>query len=181
MAYTNKVLTAPTMQIRFLQTAKDTKGKLLEMGTTYHSTTEKPPVHYHPYQTEHFTIVNGEMTVIIDHKTQVFKKGESFETTPGQSHAMWNESGKDTIVLWKITPAMNSENFFETINGLLADGRPVNKGIKGLLQMSLTANKFSPVFRLAKPPFFVQKVVFSILSPIAWLLGYRSMYQEYID
>ena len=181
MAYKNKTLYNPGMSIRFLQTAKDTNGEFLEMESTYSSTSSEPPVHYHPYQTEYFYVLSGEITVRINNELKIFTVGESFVTKPGEPHSMWNSSEKKTVMNWKIKPAMDTENLFETLNGLLKDGKPVQKGFKGLLQMSLTATRFSPVFRLIVPPFFIQKVLFSILSPFAWLAGYRAVYPKYID
>jgi len=43
------------------------------------------------------------------------------------------------------------------------------------------ANKYSNVFRLAKPPFFIQKILFIVLTPFAWFIGYRASYNRYFD
>ncbi|MES1222949.1 MAG: cupin domain-containing protein [Bacteroidota bacterium] len=181
MAYRNKILKNPGMTIRFLQTANDTNGELLEMESTYYSNSGEPPVHYHPFQTEYFSVLSGEITVRINNEVRIMKEGESFVLEPGIQHSMWNKSGDTTVLNWKVMPAMNTETLFEILNGLQKDGRPLRKGIRGLLQISLTANKFSAVFRLAKPPFFIQKIIYSILTPFAWLAGYRAVYKEYID
>jgi quercetin dioxygenase-like cupin family protein len=181
MAYKNKTLKNPGMSIRFLQTAKDTKGEFLEMESTYNANLSEPPVHYHPFQTEYFYVLSGEITVRLNNELKIYTEGESFVTRPGEPHSMWNSSEKKTVMNWKVMPAMDTENLFETLNGLLKDGKPVQKGLKGILQMSLTATHFSSVFRVIVPPFFIQKILFSILMPIAWLAGYRAVYPKYID
>ncbi|MEJ0102391.1 MAG: hypothetical protein WDO19_07505 [Bacteroidota bacterium] len=71
---------------------------------------------------------------------------------------MWNTSGNKAVVHWKVQPAMNTENLFETINGLIKDGKTNSKGMPGILQLSVTVSKFSPVFRLVKPSYIIQKI-----------------------
>ena len=183
MAYRNKQLinSLTGQDILFLKTAKDTGGKYLEMETIYNSNSTEPPLHYHPGQSEDFSVLTGELTIKLNGTLHVLKTGDTICIHPNECHAMWNASGETTIVRWKVTPAMNTENFLETINGLIKDGKTNDKGVPGILQVALTANKFSPVFRLARPPFFIQKIVFSILSPLAWLLGLRAVYKKYID
>lgn len=183
MAYKNKVLinSLTGQDIRFLKTAKDTGGKYLEMETAYHSSSTEPPLHYHPRQSEEFDVLSGELTVKLNNSIHTLKEGDSICIHPAERHAMWNASAEKTIVCWKVIPAMNTENFLETLNGLIKDGKTNDKGVPGIFQISLTANKFSPVFRLARPSFFIQKIIFFILSPIAWLLGLRAVYKKYID
>jgi len=84
-------------------------------------------------------------------------------------------------VNWKVKPAMNTENLFETMNGLIKDGKTNSRGMPGILQISLTVSKFSPVFRLTRPAYIVQKILFFMIRPIAWLAGYRAVYKKYID
>jgi len=183
MAYRNKLLKnkATGQDIRFLQTAADTDGELLEMESTYHSRSTEPPMHYHPNQDEEFTVLAGALTVRMNGQIRILHKGEVFLVARNTSHAMWNDSADKTIVNWKVKPALDSECFFETIYGLADDGKANKKGIPSLLQMSLTANRFSSVFRLSKPGLMIQKIVFGILTPIALLRGNKAVYKKYID
>ncbi|MEJ0106777.1 MAG: cupin domain-containing protein [Bacteroidota bacterium] len=183
MAYKNKELINPLtgQDILFLQTAKDTNGEYLEMETTYHSNSTEPPLHYHPSQSEDFNVLSGELTVKINGEKRILKQGDTLHINPNESHAMWNTSGNKAVVHWKVQPAMNTENLFETINGLIKDGKTNSKGMPGILQLSLTVSKFSPVFRLAKPSYIIQKILFSIIKPFALLFGYRPVYKKYFD
>ena len=152
MAYKNKIITNPIVgqQIKFLQTAKDTGGKLLEMDASYRPYSKEPPPHYHPSQEEDFMILKGQMT------------------------------GSTSVINWKIQPALNTEYFLETATGLASDKRR-RRRMRSLLQRSLMANKYSGVFRLSKPPFFIQKILFLLFTPFAWLVGYRASYKQYFD
>lgn len=183
MAVTNKILSnhLTGQDVHFIQTAADTNGELLEMQTTYHSHSTEPPLHYHPQQEEYFTVLAGELTVRIHGNVKTLKPGEHLHIDKNTAHAMWNNSNQKTIVHWKVLPAMNTEQLFETIYGLVNDGKTNKKGIPSLLQMALTANRFANVFRVSKPPYIIQKIVFYGLTPFALLAGKKAVYKKYTD
>ena len=68
-------------------------------------------------------------------------------------------------------PAMDMENFLETIMILANEGKTKPDGKPGLLQFAFLVNRFHKVFRLAKPPYFLQKIFFFLLSPILYFWG----------
>lgn len=183
MAYKNKTIRNPLtgQEIRFLQTAADTAGKLLEMESTYAPGSVEPPMHYHPVQTEHFEILAGEMTVKINGAARVLIPGDKLEIPPNTPHAMWNHGSIPATINWQARPALNMEEFFETLMGLAADGKTKPNGMPGILQISMLMKRFSGVIRMIKPAYPVQRVVFGVLSPIARLLGHRPTYPKYLD
>lgn len=183
MAYKNKLIVNPQsgQSIKFLQTAKDTGGNLLEMETTYEGHSKEPPEHYHPHQEEDFTIISGELTVKINGQKKILRAGEHLHIAKHTVHAMWNDSTNKTVVNWKVSPAMDTEYFLEMGMGLANDGKLNKKGMPHILQIALMANKYSSVFRLSRPAFVIQRLLFTILSPFAYLAGYRSNYKQYID
>ena len=182
MAYRNKIMTNPIVgqHIKFLQTAKDTDGKLLEMEASYRPYSKEPPPHYHPYQEEDFMILKGQMTARLQGKILLLNEGDTLHITPNTIHSMWNNSGGTSVINWKIQPALSTEYFLETVMGLAADKKR-RKSVNSLLQRSLMANRYSKVFRLSRPPFFVQKILFLLLTPFAWFIGYRASYKKYFD
>jgi quercetin dioxygenase-like cupin family protein len=183
MAFKNKTIYNPRIrqEIRFLQTGKDTNGKLLEMEATFSEHSKEPAPHYHPYQVEDFTVLSGELTVRIDRQLKVLKQGDSLHVPKNKVHSMWNNSGSKTLMNWKVQPAMDTDHFLETATGLANDGKTNDKGMPNILQVALMANKYSNVFRLAQPPFIVQKILFLILMPFAYLFGYKPTYKKYLD
>jgi quercetin dioxygenase-like cupin family protein len=183
MAHKNKQLVNPVtrMDIRFIQTASDTGGELLEMESTFNGETIEPPPHYHPFQAEEFKILEGAIHTNIDGKFRVYKKGESIQLPAGTVHSMWNASDEKAILNWKVKPAMNTENFIETVAGLAKDGKTNKKGRPGILQVALLTSHFDNVFRLARPSKAIQRIVFGVLTPIAKLAGYKAVYKKYID
>jgi|SRR5688572_23776819 quercetin dioxygenase-like cupin family protein len=183
MAYKNKIIQNPKtgLDIRFLKTGNETNGLLLEMEAVYHARSQEPVLHYHPAQEEDFTILSGELTVRIHNEMRILRAGDKLHVPRGIKHAMWNNSDGKTRVNWKVSPAKNTEWFLETASGLARDGKLNEKGMPHILQVALMANRFSGIFRLVKPPFVIQKIVFTVLSPIAWISGYRATYKKYID
>ena len=183
MAYRNKQVSNPVngQSILFLQTAKDSAGKILEMEASWQPHSQKPPDHYHPFQEEQFEVITGELTIKIDGQIILLKAGDWIQIGKNIPHAMWNDSNNVTVVNWKVFPAMNTEHLLELGMGLANDGKINKKGMPHILQIAVMANRFGDVFRLSKPPFVIQKIFFTILSPFAWLAGFKASYKKYID
>jgi quercetin dioxygenase-like cupin family protein len=182
MAYKNKIINNSRLgqHIKFLQTAKDTDGKLLEMEASYRPYSKEPPPHYHPQQEEDFVIIKGQMIVRLQGKILPLNEGDTLHIPANTIHSMWNNSGGVSVINWKIQPALDTEYFLETVTGMTADKKR-RRRILSPLQRALMANKYSGVFRLSKPPFFIQKFLFIALTPFAWLAGYRASYKKYFD
>lgn len=183
MAYKGKKIFNPVNKqtIEFVTTAKDSKGTKLEMIARWAPASLKPAEHYHPEQDETFEVTQGELSVLLNGRKYSLKQGETIHIPAKTVHAMWNESGEETVVNWSIYPALATEYFLETGTGLAADGKTGKNGMPGLLQVALLAKRYQKEFRLHKPPYRVQKVLFSFLAPFAVLSGKKAVYPQYID
>jgi quercetin dioxygenase-like cupin family protein len=181
MAFADKIIfNQKTGQlIKFIQTSSDTNGRLLEMNATFNSHSLKPPKHYHPNQTENFRVISGHLTVNIYGKTFILKQGQTLQIPPNTSHSMWNNSDHKTIVNWQVQPALQTEYFLETLTGLANDNRTDSKGVPYFLQKILIANKYRDTLRLRNPPYIIQKVLLTFLTPFALLCGYRADDEKY--
>ncbi|MBK8568272.1 MAG: hypothetical protein IPN76_34445 [Saprospiraceae bacterium] len=84
------------------------------------------------------------------------KAGDSLEVPPNTVHSIWNSGEQSAVMHWVVTPALDSEAFFETLAALGNDGKTNKKGVPSLFQAALTLRHFSKVFRLAKPANWVQ-------------------------
>lgn len=180
MAYPNKLLHNPKtgQDIRFLQTGK---SGILEMESIYPAKSKEPAPHYHPFQSEDFLVLEGALSVRIDGAVKIIKKGDSLHIPPNKIHSMWNNTSGQTVVNWKVQPPLKTEYFLETVCGLAQDNKTNQQGMPGILQVALLANHFSREFRLSAPPFFLQKLLFLLLTPFALVLGYRPLYKKYLD
>lgn len=183
MAYATKSIrnSVTGQEIRFLKTSEDTDGELLDMDATFKAHSREPAPHYHPSQVEDFTIRSGQLTVRLNGSLRVYKQGDSFRIPRHTVHSMWNEADQPTVVNWQVRPALITEYFLETATGLANDGKTNEEGVPNFLQAVLLLNRFMSVYRLPKPPLAIQKLVFTTLTPLAYLFGYRPTYKKYID
>ena len=186
-------------QLRFVHTSADTGGEYLEMEVTYVPHSDKPPAHYHPYQEEYFTVLAGEFLAGIGGEEHTFAAGDTFTVPAGATHWMQNVSDEEGRLNWQVRPALDTESFFETMWTLAianesyyddddeydddeyddeeyeyeaGDEDEVSR--LDLLQLSLTLREFNREFRLAKPPYAVQRIVFGALAMLARRRGYRA-------
>ncbi len=158
------------------KTAQDTGGELLEVESVYTKPTpSRPPTHYHPHQEERFEVLAGKLNVLVDGQERTLGEGEVLILPPGVPHEMWSaEAG--TRVNWQTRPALKTEAFFETVWGLAKDGKVNGKGVPNLLRAALIARKYEDEFRLASPPWVVQRALFGLLVPVGRMLGYDARY-----
>lgn len=167
-------------QLTFLQTSADTQGQLLEMESLYPAHSIEPPAHYHPIQQEIFTVQKGQIKVRMNGTVTTKKAGDEFRIAPNTVHSMWNDSDEETILNWKVAPALQTEQFFRTTYGLAQDGKVNAEGSPNLMQASLLLSQYFNEFRLVKPSYPVQRLVFGILKPIASMMGYKAIYSKYL-
>ncbi len=160
----------------FRKTSQDTGGELLEVESVYAKPTpSRPPVHYHPLQEERFEVLSGRLNVSVDGRERTLEEGEVLIVAPGVPHEMWAaEAG--ARVNWQTRPALKTEAFFETVWGLAKDGKVNDKGVPNLLRVALIAREYDDEFRLASPPWPVQRILFGLLAPVGRLLGYHVRY-----
>ena len=172
MALTGEVLENPVSGQRII--FRRTGGDLLEVEAVYAKPTpSRPPVHYHPYQRERFEVLSGRLEVMVDGKERTLEEGEVLTVPPGTPHSMWSEES-GTRVTWQTRPAMKTEDFFRTLWGLARDGETNEKGAPNLLRMAVIAREYADEFRLASPPWPVQRALFAVLAPAGRLLGYEA-------
>ena len=178
MARKGEILDNPItgQRIIFRQTSEDTGGALLEVESVYTKPTpSRPPTHYHPGQEERFEVLAGELRVLIRGEGKTLREGEILLMQPGTPQSMWAETD-GVRVNWQTRPALQTETFFETISGLSREGKTGGKGTPNLLQAAVIAQSYAGEFRLARPPWPVQRVLFALLAPLGRLFGYRASY-----
>lgn len=101
------------------------------------------------------------------------KAGETALVEPGRPHQWWNESDSEEVnVIITVQPAKNFEVMMEQISGICN-----KKGGLSFLQIMTMAKRYEMV--IPGPPLIAQKIMRTILSPLARLLGYKDYYPEY--
>ena len=159
------------IRLRFLRTAADTGGELLEMEAIYRPVSKAPPAHFHPAQEETFEVLSGALRFVIDGRQIDLGAGEQLVIPAGTIHRAHNAGTEEARVIWQTRPALRSQQFYETLYGLAMDGRTNADGVPGLLQVALIMTGHAGEFVLASPPRIIQKALFGMLAAIARTLG----------
>lgn len=136
--------------------------------------------HMHPVINEKFTMVSGKITFFLDGVTSIAEPGKIVDIPAGVVHDFWNAGDGWAHAIVDIQPAARFEAFIRNGFGLACEAKTNAKGMPNLLQLSLMALEFDDVIRFARPPRFLQHLIFFVLAPIAHLLGYKGSYDKYL-
>lgn len=138
-----------------------------------------PPKHIHADFDETFQVENGELTIWVDGEIKKLHPGESVHVPRGTPHQPYNETA-DTIRV-KGHFAF-PEKFAFTLSQVytLTDMEPgFANSSKALFQMALFSGAGFDSYKGDGPPLMVQKAMFTLVAPMARLMGYRSYYEKY--
>jgi hypothetical protein len=136
--------------------------------------------HIHPAIEERFTVLRGQVGFRLSGRVATAEPGMTLCVSPGTPHDWWNAGPCEALVRVEVRPAARFEAFIANAFGLAQDGRVNKRGMPNLLQLALLAREFDDVVQFTRPPRVVQRVFFSLLAPLARLLGYRGSYPEYL-
>jgi mannose-6-phosphate isomerase-like protein (cupin superfamily) len=161
------------MRLRFLRTAADTNGELVEMEATYGPGSVEPLEHFHPRQEEHFEVISGSLRARVGTEDRSLAAGDELDIPRGTVHAMWNQGEDEARVIWQTRPALRTEEFFVAIGRLAQEGKLTAKGAANPLLGAALLHEFRAEFRPTSPPPVVQAVVIPALAMLARLLGQR--------
>lgn len=162
----------------FLETAKDTNGQRVSIKMSLKSKGEQVPDHFHALQDEHFDIISGSLTVLLDGRKQVFKQGDKITLPKNKPHNHYNADNETVVFIQSVTPALDFDYLLENIIGLTIDGKMPN-GKAGLVQELVTLKYLDSKSYLASIPLGLQKLLMNVVGPIGRLFGYRAIYKKY--
>ena len=135
--------------------------------------------HIHPGFTEAFTVVRGRLGARRDGSDLALESGMRMEVPAGVAHDFWNASSEEARVVVEVQPADRLVLAIRNLFLLAQDGKTNAKGIPGPLQAVAFGREFADTIRFTTPPRIVQRVMFGVLGPLAWLAGRRGSYPEY--
>lgn len=164
----------------FLETAKDTNGQRVTIKMTLKSKGELVPNHFHALQDEHFEVVSGNLTILLDGKKQVLTPGEKTTLPKNKPHNHYNDTNETVVFIQSVTPALDFDYLLENIIGLTIDGKMPN-GKAGIVQELVTLKYMDSKSYLASIPQGLQKFMMNVVGPIGRIFGYRAIYKKYSD
>lgn len=164
----------------FLETSKDTNGQRVSIKMTLKSKGKRVPDHFHALQEEHFEVISGTLTILLDGKNQILKQGDKITLPRNKPHNHYNNDNETVVFIQSISPALDFDYLLENIIGLTIDGKMPN-GKAGLVQELVTLKYIESKSYLASIPIGLQKFLMNIVGPIGRLFGYRAIYKKYSD
>ncbi len=115
--------------VAFLQTSKESGGRITDMETTLMPGGANP-LHYHNYP-EKFTAIDGELGLIFGKKKEriILKPGESITVPAMELHNFFNPIDREIKFSVQVEPGHEGlENFLRIVYGLADDGLTDKKG-----------------------------------------------------
>lgn len=154
------------------QSAADTDGALLEGKMWFAPGMAGPPVHVHPDAEETFTVVEGDIEVLLDGKWSRVAAGETSVVPAGTPHSVRNLGRAAARLVNTHSPARRMEGFF--IDGaVLADAGKITalppKDAKSAIYAAMLFTKY-PEEIVATGP---QRPLFRALTVVGRALGWR--------
>jgi quercetin dioxygenase-like cupin family protein len=179
MAKLGDELVNPVTGLRtvFRKTLQETSGELLQVDWIGSPRWTTGPDHVHPRQEERFEVSSGRLGLRADGIERVHGVGDVIVVSAGSPHAVWNAGDDEVHVVVDFEPALRTERAFETLVGLVRDGKTNRAGApKNPLQLALILREFEEEIYFVRPPLAVQRVILGALAFIGRLLGYRAEY-----
>src|SRR5687768_17144029 len=113
----------------FLQTGKETNGKLLETESFNPKSDMREPSHIHPKQESSAKVISGKLHFLVNGKEQIIGPGEKITIPAGAPHCFWNEDDLEAHSVQQFSPALHIDEFFESFFALAKDGKLNDKGM----------------------------------------------------
>lgn len=161
-------MTATGESIEILKSAEDTAGAFLEGIVRLKDNGEGPPMHRHPFQTEEFTVIEGNLMVECNGEKHELTPGGSYLVPANADHRFYAADGKAVSFRAVVKPALNLEYFIEEI--FEASNRNKAKAPHPM-EAAYIITQMKGEYYLTDVPVFVQKIVFPVLSFIGKLTG----------
>ena len=163
--------------VRIVRSAGETGGEYVLVEVCVEPGGFVAATHVHPYQTEVFEILEGELGFKAGGETIVAGPGETVVVEPGTAHRFWNAGDTSSRFRCEVRPALQFEQLLATMYGLAADGKTNRKGMPNPLRLAVIADHHFDDVRLPFPPVWMQRAGLALGARAGRLLGYDAGYQ----
>jgi mannose-6-phosphate isomerase-like protein (cupin superfamily) len=137
--------------------------------------------HAHDHCREHFEVLEGRITFVIDDQERALGPGEQVTVPGGAMHRWWNSGEGQVLARVRIEPALRFQEAILVLWGLCADGHTNAKGMPSPLLGALSATRYRDEIRLRDPPQLLQRILFPPLAAVARLRGGEKTIERYLD
>ena len=123
--------------------------------------------HYHSAFEEHFTVVQGTLTLFLNGKSHSLVKGDSITVMRGSVHWFRNESDSLTVLKVRTTPACGLEKTLRVSYGLINSGQMANGLTKNPWHICLLMG-YSGSYMAGIPPIIQEPLVNALARIAQW-------------
>jgi quercetin dioxygenase-like cupin family protein len=161
--------------VQLLVSPEETDGTRIEAEMWLQPGGAVAAPHVHDALHERFTVLEGELSVVLDGARSVAGPGAVVDVPPGRAHD-WSNAGT-TVARVRVEvegPAPMATRFAEMIEvvfGLANTGHTDEHGKPTPLWLAALATEYRDVIRLTSPPAVVQRIVLTPLAAIARRTG----------
>jgi quercetin dioxygenase-like cupin family protein len=163
--------------VTVLTSASETGGEFVLVEVRVEPDGFVAATHIHPYQTEVFEVLEGEVGFEAGGETIIAGAGETVVVEPGTAHRFWNPGDAAARFRCEVRPALQFEQLLATMYALAADGRTNRKGMPNPLRLAVIAQHHFDDVRLPFPPAWLQRAGLALGAPVGRLLGYGATYE----
>ena len=162
-------------EIEFIKTADETDGAMSNFVMTLAagSSWAKRPRHFHPFQTETFRVISGELNLTAGKKHYVLKPGDDkIVVDKFVLHSFWNESAEPVLFEAEIYPPKNIEKGLRLTYALSKEGKINKRNIPyNPFYTLILMDYFDSYF--AYIPWKLQKFFFTMGAKVSGIFGYK--------
>jgi mannose-6-phosphate isomerase-like protein (cupin superfamily) len=163
-------------QVTFLKTSAETDGELVVIDTAVAPGGFVAAEHLHPYQSERFEILSGEVEFKLAKEVFTARPRDVVMVESGTSHQFRNLGNEEIRFRTEVRPALSFETFLQTMFGLASEGKTNQKGMPNPFRLAVIMSEHFDLVRLPFPPAWVQRMGLALASPLGLLFGYEPTY-----
>jgi len=164
--------------ITFVETAAETAGEYTLIEVSVAPGGGVPMTHVHPYQSETFEVIEGELSMKAGRDKLVAVAGDVVSVQPGEVHRFWNDGDRPVRFRCTVAPAGEFESFIETMFALAADGKLNKRGMPNPLRLAVIAKAYFDDTRAAYVPAWLQKAGLAAGAALGGMAGYEPSYEQ---
>jgi mannose-6-phosphate isomerase-like protein (cupin superfamily) len=161
------------VRLRFLQTAAQTNGNLLQVEVTLPPRFSMPE-HVHPRQEEHHRVVSGTLRARVGGRQRDYSAGEQVTGPQGVPHAWRNPSTHEKLrIVSEHRPVLHMERMLEVGSAIARDFTTNKKAaFKHLLRMAVLMDEIKSDFYFTGFSMRLLMALLVRLASLGRLLGY---------
>jgi mannose-6-phosphate isomerase-like protein (cupin superfamily) len=169
MAWAGQEIENPEIgeRLRFIHTAADTHGELLETEQWLAPGGSAGVLHVHPEQEERFTVISGALRVRIAGAQREYGPGESAVVPAGTAHLFDNPSSGTSHFHGEVRPALRTEEFFERLASLAQQNGATPEKHLSPMTLAPLISEYRREVALPRVPSVIQHAAIGLLSAFA--------------